>query len=88
MQEGIKLLAVGDLVYDPYYGYGIIINKYNTNFENWQVIFSDTFKQFFIDEEQVYFLKRNIQLLVEEEENKKNGMAKNTDFWRELYSIF
>jgi hypothetical protein len=90
MQEGLKSLAIGDLIYDPYYGYGVVLKKHDTNFENWEIIFHSDLKTFYLDEDQVYFLKRNIYILIEAEDKEKKGLDKKTikEYWRDLYCIF
>ena len=88
MEQGLQDLHTGDLVFDPWYGFGIITSMQDREKLQCQVKFYDKHEQTFIlDDEQTYFLKRNILSLIKATElSPVDKLAK--EYWNDMYCIF
>ena len=88
MEQGLRDLRTGDLLFDPWYGFGIIISMRDRDKGQCEVKFYDKHEQTFVlDDEQTYFLKRNIPILV----TVSDMLPKDEDAkkrWNEMYCIF
>jgi hypothetical protein len=88
MEEGLSNLKIGDLVFDPWYGFGIAVAIKNIQIKTWLIKFYDKHEQTFeLDEDQTYFLKRNIPILLKVTDMPpKEPITMQT--WNEMYCIF
>jgi len=88
MEEGLKNINIGDLLFDPWFGFGIVLSKLDRQRHECQVKFYDKEEEmFFLDDDQVYFLKRNLTSLLKIcELPPKDEFAKQE--WNEMYCVF
>jgi hypothetical protein len=88
MEQGLRELRVGDLLFDPWYGFGIILSISESQTRECKIKFYDSYEQeFALDDEQTYFLKRNIpKLIIVQTLSPKDTETKK--HWNEMYCIF
>lgn len=87
MERELKELQRGDLLYDPWYGWGLLVAIDMVQLQC-QVIFYDKNEQkFMIDKEVALFLKRNINQLLKAFE-ATNDVEKARKYWSDMYCIF
>ena len=89
MEQGLRDLRIGDLIFDPWYGFGLIIGLEAVNLFQSEIKFYDKQEQkFLLDMEQAYFLKRNIPILVKVSEMNPRDNDTRKIWSEEMYCIF
>lgn len=86
--EGIKKLQVGDLLYDPWYGFGILVHKGNEqNFSCDVVFYEKSSQRFVLNFEHSYLLKYNV-LLLKNATNREIIEDERKEYWKKMFCIF
>lgn len=79
MEQGLRELKIGDLLFDPWFGFGLILAVDSVQL-NCDIKFYDKREQkFSVEKEAALFLKRNINLLIN---------ANTKEDWKDMYCIF
>ena len=89
MEIGLRDLEIGDLLFDPWYGFGIILTLDKTNLFQSEVKFYDKEEnKYLLDNEQSYFLKKNVEVLIRVSDMNPRDEDSRKIWMQEMYCIF
>jgi hypothetical protein len=87
--QELKDISIGDLLYDPYYGFGVLCEMIDTIDNNFLIKFYHSDNSFYIEGSQIVFLKKNLIIMQNVEKRKKQDKNySQTEDLANLYSIY
>lgn len=87
MEQGLRELIRGDLLFDPWYGWGLLIAIDEIQLQCHILFYGKEGQKFTVDKESALFLKNNITQLLRSydlAENKEEARK----YWSDMYCIF
>ena len=87
MEQGLKKLKIGDLLFDPWYGFGLITAVDEMQLEC-HIKFYDKGNEFPIDKEGALLLKNNVYFLINAADLSLDKESIRKKYWEQMYCIF
>jgi len=87
MEEGLNNLSLGDLIFDPWFGFGVIL-ELDKSYQKSIVKFYDKQEdKIILNTDEVFFLKNNLRILLKISEHLDVSQDARKH-WADMYCIF